>query len=59
MEADCFRYRDELEYMLSYALRLSGDNLVIGLMEAGASFLFFCRGRNMSRGCRTATPEGR
>ena len=23
MEADCFRYRDELEYMLSYALRLS------------------------------------
>ena len=34
MEAGCFRYRDELEYRLSYALRLKEDNVVSMLMEA-------------------------
>ncbi len=37
----------------------TGINIGMFLMGSSGFFLFFCRGRNMSRGYRTAMPEWR
>ena len=37
----------------------TGNDLGMFLMGSSGFLFVFCRGRNMSRGCRTAMPEWR